>query len=236
MTDKSMIDVGIVVAAGGAAQRFGIGRNKLLCDLNGLPLVCHCLLTFLERVPAPNIVLVVPTAADAEFGDALRRCSLDCVRRIPGGSTRQESVWAGINALPEGVEIVAIHDAARPFTTNDLLAECVASARRRGSGVAAHRVTDTIKIAKADGEVVSTPDRTILWAAETPQVFQRRLIESGYGRLKFSGERLTDDAQAVEACGGKVHLVDHDSPNPKITFARDLDAWETLALHGIGSK
>jgi 2-C-methyl-D-erythritol 4-phosphate cytidylyltransferase len=217
-------DVGIVVAAGGSATRFGGERNKLLCELNGLPVVCHCLKTFLAGgVPAESIVVVVPEAQSSDFRAVFEEHSLPAVRLINGGVARQDSVWAGINALPACVGIVAIHDAARPFTTLELLAACVESARERGSGVAAHKVTDTVKIAKADGQVMSTPDREILWAAETPQVFRRSLIESAYGRLALSGARLTDDAQAVEQMGGDVFLVAHESENRKITFARDLE-------------
>ena len=216
-------DVGVVVAAAGSATRFGGGRNKLLCELNGLPVVCHCLKTFLHGgVLAENVVVVVPEIQNPDFRTVLDAHSLGGVQLVNGGLARQDSVWAGINALPASVEIVAIHDAARPFTKIELLVDCVESARERGSGVAAHKVTDTVKIAKVDGQVMSTPDREILWAAETPQVFRRSLIESAYGRLALSGDRLTDDAQAVERMGGDVFLVPHESVNRKITFARDL--------------
>jgi len=226
-----MRDVGLVVAAAGTGSRFDGQRNKLLCLLDGTPLVCHSLRNLLPGLPPVAVVVMVPEGLDGAFREALQAAGFPGEIRIAvGGATRQESVCQGIRLLPESVSVVAIQDGARPYTGLELLEACVASARRHGSGVAASRVTDTIKVADGQGMVVSTPDRTTLWAAETPQVFQRDLIERAYAAVLAEGRHVTDDAQAVEINGGTVHLVEHKGKNPKVTFAADLPESEQGAL------
>ncbi|NOY81056.1 MAG: 2-C-methyl-D-erythritol 4-phosphate cytidylyltransferase [Kiritimatiellaeota bacterium] len=216
-------DTGLVVAAAGCGRRFGDRRNKLLADLDGLPVFCHCLRNLLPILPPENVVLVVRAEFEPAFRREMTRFDLPpAVRIVLGGDTRPQSVARGLAALPEAVEIAAIQDAARPYTPLELLVRCIESARRRGSGVAARRVTDTIKVADPRGRVLDTPDRTMLWAAETPQVFRRELIETAYRRLATEAVGVTDDARAVELMGESVYLVEHCAPNPKITFPHDL--------------
>ncbi|MFA5204837.1 MAG: 2-C-methyl-D-erythritol 4-phosphate cytidylyltransferase [Lentisphaeria bacterium] len=217
-------DLGLVVAAGGAGRRFGAGRNKLLEVWRGRPVFIHCLAALLPLVPPGQAVLVVPAGQQAAFEAALAAAGLAAcgLRLVAGGAERQDSVLNGLRALPPAAGVVAVQDAARPLTPPALLAACAESARTRGSGVAARRVTDTIKVAGADGRVVATPDRAALWAAETPQVFRRVLLERALAAAHTAGRRVTDDAQAVEALGEAVFLVGHADPNPKITFAHDL--------------
>ncbi|MEI8079663.1 MAG: 2-C-methyl-D-erythritol 4-phosphate cytidylyltransferase [bacterium] len=216
-------ELGLVVAAGGAGRRFGAGRNKLLDPWRGRPVFMHCLLELLPLVPPGHVVLVVPAAAAPLFRDALDVAALSArVRLVTGGDERQDSVWNGVRALPPAATVVAVQDAARPQTTAALLVACAESARRCGSGVAARRVTDTIKVAAVDGRVLQTPARTTLWAAETPQVFRRDLLERALAAARAGGWRVTDDAQAVEALDEPVFLVENTAPNPKITFAHDL--------------
>jgi 2-C-methyl-D-erythritol 4-phosphate cytidylyltransferase len=216
-------ELGLVVAAGGAGRRFGAGRNKLLEPWRGRPVFIHCLLELVPLVPPGHAVLVVPAEAEPLFREALDVAGLSArVRLVTGGDERQDSVWNGVRALPPAATVVAVQDAARPQTTAALLAACAESARRCGSGVAARRVTDTIKVAAADGRVLQTPDRATLWAAETPQVFRRDLLERALAAARAAGRRVTDDAQAVEALGEPVFLVENTVPNPKITFLHDL--------------
>jgi 2-C-methyl-D-erythritol 4-phosphate cytidylyltransferase len=166
---------------------------------------------------------VCPAALVPTFQAALATAALPpALHVVAGGRRRQDSVEAGLAALPPEVRIVAVQDGARPQTSLDLLLRCAASARERGSGVAARRVTDTIKIADAGGRVSATPERATLWAAETPQAFRRELLAAGLRRARENGQTVTDDAQAVELLGEPVFLIAHDSENPKITFPGDL--------------
>jgi 2-C-methyl-D-erythritol 4-phosphate cytidylyltransferase len=221
---KIMPDVGLVIAASGQSRRFGAGKNKLLCLLDGLPVFCHCLRNFLPGLDPANIVLSVSAELEGEFHRALQAAGLPSeIRLVLGGASRQESVFRGLQALPASVEIVAVQDAARPHTTLELLRSCVESARERGSGVAAHKVTDTIKVADKKGLVRATPERATLWAAETPQVFRRELLERAYRRVFANGQEVTDDAQAVELLPAPVYLVPHQANNAKITYPADLN-------------
>lgn len=216
-------DVGLVVAAGGAGRRFASGRNKLLKEIRGQALFTHCLARFLPHFSLPHIILVLPHGENAAFRKALRQAGLPTeLRCVAGGRSRCESVERGLAALPASAEIVAIHDAARPATSVDILKRCILSARERGSGVAAHRVTDTIKIAHPDRSVESTPERQSLWAAETPQVFRMPDILNACRKALADNVQITDDAQALERLGKPVFLVENASPNPKITFAHDI--------------
>ena len=217
-----LADCGLIVAAGGSSSRFGHG-NKLLMDLAGLPVFCHCLRAFLPLLPAGHAILVVPAASEPLFAAALAAAGWgERVRLVPGGASRQASVQAGLAALPAAATIVAVQDAARPLVTAELLARCVASARACGSGVAAHRVVDTIKAATAEGAVTATPDRRALWAAETPQVFRRDWLAAAYELVARDGLEVTDDAQAVQLAGHPVQLVESQQDNLKITRAADL--------------
>ncbi len=218
-------DLGVIIAAGGAASRFGGGRNKLLCELQGLPVICHCLRTFLELVPPSHLVVVIPPDQDYVFRQAFDRAKLDIasITCVAGGGHRQDSVANGLRNLPSHLRLVAVQDAARPWASAELLSACVASVRRHGSGVAARRVVDTIKLADSAGLVGKTLNRDLLWATETPQVFQRQILETAYRQVSARGMTVTDDAQAVEMAGFPVYLVEHKQANPKITYADDLE-------------
>ncbi len=217
-------DLGVIIVGGGAATRFASDRNKLLCDLQGLPVVCHTLRTFLALVPPSRLVMVVPAGQEAAFRQAFKKGGLDeaAINCVAGGRRRQDSVLNGLRQLSVEATIVAVQDAARPWTSVKLVHACVKSARERGSGVAARRIIDTVKRADPEGRVEQTLDRELLWATETPQVFQRAQLEAGYRQATASGLTMTDDAQAVELAGFPVFLVEHSGRNPKITHVSDL--------------
>ena len=216
-------DTGLVIVAGGGGSRFGGGKNKLLVEFEGLPVILHSLRRFAPHLPPGHTVLVLSAALRGDLiplienEDFFPRIAL-----VNGGSRRQDSVFAGLTALPRTCAIAAIHDAARPRAGLDLLTACVQSARLRGSGVAAIPVRDTTKVVNVDGDVIETLDRDTLRATETPQVFERTLILRAYREILNRGIAVTDDAQAVELTGGNVHLVLHAGDNRKITFQSDL--------------
>jgi len=216
-------DVALVVAAAGTGSRYSRDRSKLFEPLGDLLLFLHCLRSFAAVIPAERTVLVVGAAEHDRFAEALRGFpGGSTVRLVDGGASRAESVLRGLQALPASAAFAAIHDAARPLASADLLRRCIASARDHGSGVAARRVTDTIKVADTGGVVLSTPDRSRLWAAETPQVFRADDLRRGYMEALCAGRAPTDDAAAIEGLGLPVHLVESFEPNPKITQAGDL--------------
>jgi 2-C-methyl-D-erythritol 4-phosphate cytidylyltransferase len=140
---------------------------------------------------------------------------------VAGGAERQDSVRAGLRALPGDVSFVAVHDAARPLVRAADVARVVAAAREHGAALLAVRVRDTLKRVRG-GRVVETPPRDECWAAQTPQVFRRDWLEEALAKAEADGFLGTDDAQLVERLGLPVRVVEGDPANLKITFPEDL--------------
>ncbi len=197
--------VGIVPAAG-AGERLGADVPKAFAVLGGRPMV-EWSLDVLREVCDRVVVAVPPDrVAPPDF--------------VAGGATRSESVRNALDAAPEA-SVVVVHDAARPLVTVELVRRCVDALEEGYDGViAAIPVTDTVKEIE-HGEVLRTPDRGRLWAAQTPQVFRADVLR------RASGE-ATDDASLIEAIGGRVRVVEGSPENLKVTTPLDVRIAETL--------
>lgn len=149
------------------------------------------------------------------------------VAPVEGGAERQDSMAAGLAALPRAFEWVAVHDAARCLVSPGDLLRVVAAARETGAAILAERVRDTLKRV-VDGRVMETPPREQYWAAQTPQVVRRDWLEAGLAQARRAGRLATDDAQLVEWLGHPVSVVEAEAPNPKITRPEDLLLAERL--------
>lgn len=210
-----------VVVAGGESRRFG--TDKLFCQLGGKPVLAWSLET-LEQSPVVARVVLVLGPGNLERGQRLvRRRGFTKVQAIcPGGQRRQDSVLNGLQEAA-GAVWVAIHDAARPFLTNDLLERGLALARQVGGTLAAVPVKDTIKIARPDNPahfVERTPPRRDLWAAQTPQIFNYEQLLAAYQKL--GDGNVTDDAEVFERAGLPVAMFVGSDLNFKITTPGDL--------------
>lgn len=211
-----------LVAAAGRGRRLGLGYNKVFLPLKGRPLLSYSL-EVLERSPLVQAVIVVTTPEDVDrCWEIIGPRYAKGIRVVEGGEERQDSVSNGLKALPPETELVAIHDAARPLLTGELLAKVVKAAVETGAAIAAVPVQDTIKRSGAAELVERTVNREGLWAAQTPQVFRRDWLEEAHGRARAEGWRATDDASLVERCGYPVKLVPGDYANIKITTPIDL--------------
>jgi 2-C-methyl-D-erythritol 4-phosphate cytidylyltransferase len=129
-------------------------------------------------------------------------------------------------------EIVIIHDAARPFVSAALIDRCVESAAEKGAVVAGLPARDTIKVVGADRRIQTTPDRSLLWEIQTPQVFQRELIVDAHARAEADGVEVTDDAMVVERLGKPVYLLEGERTNIKITLPEDIWLAEMMIREG----
>jgi 2-C-methyl-D-erythritol 4-phosphate cytidylyltransferase len=212
-----------VIVAAGKGTRMGPGIDKLFLPLKGAPVVLHTWRRFDAAACIDRIVLVVREGMQSTFLELATQQPLrKSYQLVAGGKERQDSVWNGLAALPAGTEIVAIQDAARPCTSQELIAATVQAARETGAAVAAQPVSDTIK-ESADGQVVDrTLDRSRLWAVQTPQTFQVPVIREALTEVRRRGLVFTDDTAACELTGHKVRLVVNVQPNPKITRPEDL--------------
>ncbi len=191
------------MVGGGSGQRFGTLKQYERLDERRV--IDHARASAEEI--CDGVVVVVPAV------DAVRE------RGVAGGATRSESVRAGLAAVPDDATIICVHDAARPFATPELFRRVIEAVTAGADGaIPGVAVTDTIKIV-ADGEVVSTPDRSSLVAVQTPQAFRADILR----RAHHGGDASTDDAALVERIGGRVVVVAGEPRNRKITHPDDLE-------------
>lgn len=218
-----------VVAAAGRSTRMGEGASKQFVPLLGIPAVVRTLLAF-ERAETVGSAVVVCRAEDREeLGRCIARYRIWKVAAVlAGGETRQESVAAGIAALPAGVGYVAVHDGARPLVTPEEIDACVRDAFKTGASALGTPLKDTVKRVDASFCVVSTPERDGLWAVQTPQVFELGLYRRALDRARADGADLTDDCQLVERLGVRVHLCRGSYGNIKLTTPEDIPVAEAI--------
>jgi len=219
-----------IVPAAGSGNRMGRELSKQYLALGGMPLLVHTLNVF-ERCPLVDALLVVvpPSDVEAVRTEMLPRWSLKKLAGvIPGGKERQDSVRAGIEALERETELVVIHDAVRPFITVELIENCIRAAAEEGAATVGVPVKDTVKEVGADGRVMRTCDRNLLWLTQTPQAFRRDIIENAHRAAVRDGYRGTDDTSLVERLGIAVRMIRGDYGNIKITTPEDLVIAEAL--------
>ena len=230
--------VALIVAAG-RGERLGTDGPKAFALLAGRPMVAWSIDAFRQWAPDATVVVAVPPGwqptTEAETV-ALSGC-ITC----EGGAERSLSVRAALAAAGDGPpeEPVLIHDGARPLVQSDLIAR-MASAVEGQSGadgaVAAVPVSDTIRVADEDARVTETPDRSTLWAMQTPQAFQRQTIERALAQEDTILAAATDDAALVEGLGGKIGLVRSSTDNIKVTTPVDLAVAELLLAERTGDR
>lgn len=222
-----MSDVGIIYAAGGSGSRYQ--GNKLFAELGGEPLFLRSIRNFMVLCPPEHAILVVPEALLPEYRKiAADRLPEYPLRIVAGGVLRTDSVRNGLNALPETVKYVAVHDAARPLAGASLFLRCLEAARECGGAIPGKPVSDTVK--KIDGRnfITGTVDRSGLWSVETPQVFCRARLDDAYRRASGG---FTDDAGVMAEAGYPVKMVHNPDLNLKITYPEDLRIIQLLETH-----
>ena len=215
-----------VVVAAGRGVRMGAAVNKVLLPLCGEPVIRHAVRAFCEADEIDGVVVVASADETEQMRAAL--CGLKKVCAIvPGGSTRQESVKNGLDALPKEARIALVHDGARPLISRELIARCIRQTEDCGSAVVCTPVTDTVKVEK-DGCVVRTLDRSQLRAVQTPQCFFAGELEAAYEAAARDSVSVTDDASVMEHAGHSVHLLESSEVNFKLTTPEDLRRAEDI--------
>lgn len=216
--------VGVIVPAAGKGTRMG-GRRKALLEAAGRPLLLHALDPFLED-PRVVSVVVVLAAEDAAEPPGWITGADPRVRVVEGGETRTASVRAGLEALPDEVDVVLVHDGARPLVAGEVVGRCIEVAAAGRGGVAGFPAVDTLKEVDGEGRVVRTAERELIWHAQTPQAFPRPLLARAYGEAEDAD--ASDDAGLVERAGGEVVMVRSSRWNLKVTRPEDLEVVEAL--------
>jgi 2-C-methyl-D-erythritol 4-phosphate cytidylyltransferase/2-C-methyl-D-erythritol 2,4-cyclodiphosphate synthase len=212
--------VGAIIVAAGRGDRMGTSVPKQLLDLGGRPVLQHSVRLFDRHPAVTELVVVLPPALVGQSATVVGPTARTC-RVVAGGVRRQDSVAAGAAALSDQVEIVLVHDAARPFADEALIDRVVAGVKHHGAAVPALAARDTVKQRGPTGCVERTLARDEIWLAQTPQGFRRDVLLAAFQEADRGGE-ATDEAMLVERAGLPVAIVDGDPRNVKITTPDDL--------------
>jgi len=212
-----------IVPAAGMGARLGAELPKALIPIADRPLLAHTLDRLREAGVMEEAIIVAP----ASFRDQVARVLKEAFpghsfTLADGADNRQASVARGLEALAEDTEIVLIHDAARPFVEPAVIQEGIQAATQWGAATAATPCVDTILISDGEGFLEATPDRSRLWACQTPQIFRKEVIMHAHGLAAQEGYFATDDATLARQAGTPVKLIESSPANFKITTPNDL--------------
>lgn len=216
-----------LIAAAGSSQRME-GENKLLLPLGGKPVIAHTLQA-MDAAPSINEIIIAAREEDLlRFAELCKTYGITKpVKVITGGKTRTESVLRAAMEANKDADLLAVHDGARPFATPELIDSVVEAARVNFAAAPAIPVKDTVKVA-IGGVVRETPDRSMLYAVQTPQVFDAQLLRAALQSAVDADVALTDDCSAVERLGKEIYLTEGIEENIKITTPLDMFLAEAI--------
>ena len=221
--------VGAIVCAAGASTRFGGGKKKPFVDVSGRAAFLHSVELFTDLKEVKQVVMAISPEDEemvkVKWGPNLQFFG---VKICFGGAERFDTVRQAMKELRDDIELVAVHDAVRCCLTKEWVQKVFAEAEKTGAAMLAAPVVATIKRVRGN-VIVETVDRSELYEAQTPQVFERGLLTDAYSKLeKMDKGKISDDAQLVEALGRKVAIVETDSSNIKITRQIDVAIAEAI--------
>ena len=215
---------GVVIVAAGTCSRMNMGINKQFIKLEGKEILAYTIEKFYNNSNIEDIVVVVKEDESYFFKkEILDKYNFKNVKIAYGGKERQDSVYNGFKLLDEKCDVVLIHDGARPFVSDKIIDKSIEEAKEHKAIVVGVPVKDTIKVIDNDKNIVDTPNRSVLWAVQTPQTFDYNILIDAYKdafKNKFYG---TDDAMLVERIGYKVKMLEGSYNNIKITTQEDLN-------------
>jgi len=215
-------DIAVVIPAGGVGRRMGGRTPKQFLRLGGSTILALTVGHFARHPAVSDVVIAAPAAYLARTRRALSAVRGGArVHVVTGGTERQESVWFGMQAAPEDVALIVVHDAVRPCITRPLIDRVTDAARRSGGAICALPIAETVKRVR-DGVVETTIDRSALWVVQTPQAFRAALLREAHEKARRDGFLGTDESMLVERLGHPVTVVRGLPENVKITTPDDL--------------
>ncbi len=221
--------ISAIIVAAGAGIRFGASIPKQFFALGGRPVLAWSLEAFDRSKLISELIVVAPPSDEGSAIEITEKWVHRVrVKVVPGGSTRQESVKSGLDAVDPGIEWVAVHDAARPLVTLTQIEAVCFMAREVGAAILAVPVRDTVKVVDEDGLIIRSQDRRRLYLAQTPQVCRKEDLRSAYKLAEVKGIKATDEAGLLEVSGVAVGVVEGSPSNFKITTQEDLKMAEAL--------
>jgi 2-C-methyl-D-erythritol 4-phosphate cytidylyltransferase len=217
-----------IVLAAGRGERFGSQIPKPLIKINSKPIIIRCLEIFSSHPDIKDVILVVNYGNSKDIIKRLERYRIKKIKNVVlGGERRQDSVRNGLSAIDTRVDLVLIHDGARPFIDKETISRVIKEAKKSGAAIVGVPVKSTIKKVVKSRVVEKTLNRNTLWEAQTPQVFRKELLLKAYQRFKDID--ATDDSSLIERLGVKVKVVPGSYNNIKITTPEDLILAEAIA-------
>lgn len=216
-----------IIVAAGNGSRMNTKCSKQFILLGGIPVLAHTLMAFDEAESIGEIIVVTRESDILLVRDLIEEFEIQKVSSIiPGGASRQESVYLGLKALGGKTGLAAIHDGARPFIAPEKIDEAVNLAAERGAAAVGVRVKDTIKATDENNIITSTPDRSRLWQIQTPQVFDYGMILKAHEENIGAG--APDDCALAEAVGAEITILEGSYNNIKITTPEDIAIGEAI--------
>ncbi|GIM33593.1 2-C-methyl-D-erythritol 4-phosphate cytidylyltransferase [Paraclostridium bifermentans] len=220
---------GVVIVAAGTGSRMKKDINKQFIKLNNKEIVAHTIDKFYNSENIDDIVVVIREDEEEYFNKNIKeKYGFTNIKVAHGGNERQDSVFNGIKMLKKECDVVLIHDGARPFVTDDIIRRSINKANEHNAIVVGVKVKDTIKVVSDNGNIVDTPNRSYLWAVQTPQVFKYDIITKAYEDAYNNNYYGTDDAMLVERIGYNVKMIEGSYNNIKITTQEDLEFGEQI--------
>ena len=214
---------GVVIVAAGSGSRMKRDINKQFIKLDGKEIIAYTIEKFYKSEDIGDIVIVIKENEEKYFiENIINKYGFDNIKLAYGGKERQDSVYNGIKKLNRNCEIVLIHDGARPFVNEDIIKNSIEEAKENNAVVVGVPVKDTIKVVDSDGNIVDTPNRSLLWSVQTPQSFKYEIITRAYEYAYSNDYYGTDDAMLVEHIGYNVKMIQGSYDNIKITTEEDL--------------
>ncbi|OGH96783.1 MAG: 2-C-methyl-D-erythritol 4-phosphate cytidylyltransferase [Candidatus Melainabacteria bacterium GWF2_32_7] len=218
--------ISAIIPAAGSGTRFGSNKNKLLENINGMPVIIHTLQTISSIDAIDEIIVCTSDNIIDEIKNLVSKYNISKVKQvILGGVTRQESVFKGLKTL-NNPDIVIIHDGARPLITRDIVENSIKTATEKGAAIVAVPTKDTIKRVNKENRIIETLNREELWNIQTPQVFNYKDILEAH--IKFQGQNFTDDSALIEALGMPSFTVMGSYKNIKVTTQEDIKIAEVF--------
>jgi len=227
---SSRRDVGVVIVAAGSGSRTGSSELKQFRWVAGKPMLLHSVQAFQARPDVAMVTVVLPRGYAGDPPPWLFQSDLERLLISVGGAERGDSVRHGMEDLPGDVDIIVVHDAARPLVTDATIDAVIATARTGVGAIAALPVHDTLKRVDAEGGIAETLDRRAIWRAQTPQAFPAVMITDAYRRARAELASATDDAALCERYGHRVVVVPGSERAMKVTTEEDFARAEALSM------
>lgn len=218
----------VIIVAAGSGRRMNMDINKQFIQLNKKEIIAHTIDVFYKNENIDEIIVCIKKEEEEIFKDRIiNKYNFKNIKIAYGGKERQDSIYNGLKCLNDKCDIVLIHDGARPFVDDRIINDSIKVARDKKAVVVGTPVKDTIKVV-CDGIINDTPKRDYLWAAQTPQVFEYKIIKKAYEKAYENNYYGTDDSMLVEKIGQKVTMIMGSYDNIKITSPEDIKIGEQI--------